>query len=58
MRSEIKGFGTIVPEILSEICEDPTYANPTYARFTVIQPVRSGNAIQDGRQYQPGDRAS
>ena len=30
MRNEIKGFGTIVPEILSEICEDPTYA-----RFTV-----------------------
>ena len=23
---EMKGFGTIVPEILSEICEDPTYA--------------------------------
>ena len=35
MRSEIKGFGSIVPEILSEICGDPTYANPTYARFTV-----------------------
>ena len=32
MRSEIKGFGTIVPEILSEICEDPTYA-----RFTVYE---------------------
>ena len=28
MRSQIKGFGTIVREILSEICEDPTYANP------------------------------
>ena len=25
MRREIKGFGTIVPEILSEICEHPTY---------------------------------
>ena len=36
MRSEIKGFGTIVREMLSEICEDPTYANPTYARFTVL----------------------
>ena len=35
MRREIKGFGTIVPEILSEICEDPRYAIPTYARFTV-----------------------
>ena len=35
MRSEIKEFGTIVREIVSEICEDPTYANPTYARFTV-----------------------
>ena len=22
----MKGFGTIVPEISSEICEDPTYA--------------------------------
>ena len=31
MRSEIKRFGTIVREILSEICEDPTYA-----RFTVF----------------------
>ena len=30
MRREIKGFGTIVSVILSEICEDPTYA-----RFTV-----------------------
>ena len=36
MRSEIKGFGTIVREILSEICEDPTDANPTHARFTVF----------------------
>ena len=35
MRSEMKGFGTIVREILSEICVDPTYAGPTYARFTV-----------------------
>ena len=26
MRSDIKGFGTIVREILSEICKDPTYA--------------------------------
>ena len=26
MRNDIKGFGTIVPKILSEICEDPTYA--------------------------------
>ena len=26
MRSEIEGFGTIVSEILYEICEDPTYA--------------------------------
>ena len=31
MRREIKGFGTIAPEILSEICKDQTYA-----RFTVI----------------------
>ena len=31
MRSEIKGFGTTVTEILSEVCE-----NPTYARFTVV----------------------
>ena len=30
MRTEIKEFGTIVHEVLSEICEDPTYA-----RFTV-----------------------
>ena len=37
MRSKIKEFGTIVPKILSKICEDPTYANPTYARFTVLQ---------------------
>ena len=35
MRSKMKKFGTIVPEILSEICEDLTYVNPTYARFTV-----------------------
>ena len=35
MRIEINGFGTIVREILSEICEDPTYESPTYARFTV-----------------------
>ena len=39
MRSEIKRFGTIVSEILSEICEDPTYTSPTYARFTVF-PLR------------------
>ena len=31
MRSKVKGFGSIVPEILSEICEDPTYA-----RFSVL----------------------
>ena len=31
MRSEIKRFGKIVSEILSETCE-----NPTYARFTVL----------------------
>ena len=30
MRSEIKGFGTIVSKILYEICE-----NPTHARFIV-----------------------
>ena len=36
MRSEIKGFGKIVSDILSEICEDPTYTSPTYARFTVV----------------------
>ena len=24
-------------EILSEICEDPAYASPTYARFTVYK---------------------
>ena len=32
MRSEMKGFERIAPEILSEICEDPTYA-----RFTVYE---------------------
>ena len=31
LRSEMKGFGTTVREILSEICEDLTYA-----RFTVL----------------------
>ena len=31
MHREINGFGTIAPEILSEICEDPTYA-----RFRVV----------------------
>ena len=36
MRSDIKGFGTIVSEIYA-ICGDPTYASPTYARFTVIR---------------------
>ena len=36
MRSEIKEFRTIVFEFLSEICEAPTYASPTYARFTVF----------------------
>ena len=45
MRSEIKGFGTIVREILSEICEDPTYANPTYARFTVVKMRQVTSAI-------------
>ena len=35
MRSELKGFGTTAPEILSEICENTTYANLTHARFTV-----------------------
>ena len=38
MRSEIKGFGTIVSEILSEICEDPTYARFTvYSQKTMIR---------------------
>ena len=36
MRSEIKWFGTNVRQISSEICGEPTYANPTYARFTVL----------------------
>ena len=36
MRSEIKGFGTIVPEILSEICEDLIHASPTYLRFNAF----------------------
>ena len=40
MRSEIKGFGKIVSDILSEICEDPTYTSPTYARFTVVCNVK------------------
>ena len=35
MRSGIKRFGTILPEILSELREDLIYANSTYARFTV-----------------------
>ena len=42
MRSEIKGFGTIVHEILSGICEDPTYVSPTFARFTVFTVSRDG----------------
>ena len=42
MRSEIKGFETIVPGILSEICEDPTYANPIYARFSVLRKLNGG----------------
>ena len=33
MRSEIKGFGTVVSEILYAICEDPTYARFTVASF-------------------------
>ena len=33
MRSEIKKFETILLEILCEICEDPTYASPNYARY-------------------------
>ena len=38
MRREIEGYGKIAPEILSDMCNDPTYANasPTYARFTVV----------------------
>ena len=36
IHSDIKGFVTIVREISFEICEDPTYATPTYARFTVV----------------------
>ena len=47
MRSEIKGFGAIAPEILSEIWEDPTYANPTYARFTVHVCVSLTTVIRD-----------
>ena len=42
MRNEIKGFGTIVFEILSEICEDPIYASPTHARFTVSRTKHFG----------------
>ena len=34
MGSEIKGFGMIVPEILSEICEDSTYARFTVSEMT------------------------
>ena len=46
MRRGMKGFGTIVLEILSEICEDPTHVSPTYAKFTVCQGKR---AIQNFR---------
>ena len=35
MRGKIKGFGTIVPEILCEICEDPTYARSTVLRLAL-----------------------
>ena len=34
-RSDIKGLGTIVPEIVSEICEDPTYTRFTVCRLRV-----------------------
>ena len=40
MRREIKGFGTIAPEILSEICEDPTYA-----RLTLYLERKSGQGV-------------
>ena len=48
MSSKIKGFGTIVPEISSEICEDPIHANPSYARFTVFSSPRRAR-ISQGR---------
>ena len=41
MRSEIKGFGTFVREILSEICEDPTHA-----RVSVINAVKLLSGIK------------
>ena len=37
MHSEMKGLEMIVPEILSEICENQTYMTQTYMRFTVYK---------------------
>ena len=45
MHSEIKGFRTIVREILSEICEDPTYA-----RFTVLLLQRTKQMASESRK--------
>ena len=51
MRSEIRGFGTTVLEILSEICEDPTYA-----RFIVfLQNVLHNNLCFSGAQSSNGN---
>ena len=42
MHSEIKRFGTIVRELLSETSEDPTYA-----RFTVFANILRGETKVD-----------
>ena len=44
MRSGITGFGTIVPGILSEKCEEPTYASCLRDEF-----IRTDGYIYDIR---------
>ena len=57
MRSEMKGFGTIVPEILSEICKDPTYARLTVLIFDLFRvkwpKIKKSDIIQSCRLISP-----
>ena len=50
MRSGMKGFGTIVPKILSEIREDPTYARftvlPNERQYEITNKVKNEHALR------------
>ena len=45
MRSEIKRFGTIVREILSVVCEDPTYASSAILTYVATLAWPQGPAL-------------